>query len=137
MSLSNNNYPAARNLQLAISVIIIIPVALAYGLDPKIILFKLFDIKVDNNNLANIFRAMMGLYLGIAAIWILGIFNPKYWLTATITNIAFMGSLGLGRILSLILDGFPSKPFITGLLVEMILFIWGLINLENYRRRPE
>ncbi len=137
MSLSKNNHRVIKNLHLVISVIIIIPVALGYGLYPKIVLLKFFDIQVENNDLANIFRAMMGLYLGMTAIWTLGIFKSKFWLTATITNIAFMGSLVLGRILSLMLDGFPSSPFITGLLVEMILTIWGLINLEKYKRRHQ
>ena len=137
MNFLKNKFAVFKNLNLVVSVIVIIPVALAYGVYPKIILFKLFNIKIENNDLANIFRSMMGLYLGMTAIWILGIFKQKFWLTATITNIAFMGSLVLGRILSVILDGFPSRPFITGLLVEMILTIWGLINLEKYRRRLE
>jgi thiol:disulfide interchange protein len=92
----------------------------------------LFDFKVDNINLANIFRAMMGLYLTMSAVWIMGIVKPRLWTTATITNITFMGGLALGRLVSLASDGVPGKYFLTGLVLELVLAIWGIINLKKY-----
>ena len=92
----------------------------------------LFDFKVEAINLANIFRAMMGLYLGISVIWIMGISKPKLWVTATITNITFMGGLALGRLVSLVLDGVPGIYFLIGFMVETVLAIWGLKNLKKY-----
>lgn len=112
MNILKNNYVSIKNLHLIISIILIIPIALIYGLYPKIILSKLFDIKVETINLTNIFRAMMGLYLGISTIWIIGIIKPKFWVTATLTNIVFMGGLAAGRLLSLALDGLPSIDFL-------------------------
>ncbi len=92
----------------------------------------LFDFKVDAINLANIFRAMMGLYLGMSVIWIMGIIRSKLWVTATITNIAFMGGLTLGRLVSMFLDGVPGIYFLIGFMLELLLAIWGLKNLKKY-----
>lgn len=96
------------------------------------ILPLLFDFKVDAINLANIFRAMMGLYLGMSVIWIMGIIKSKLWVTATITNITFMGGLTLGRLVSLALDGVPGIYFLIGFVLESVLAIWGLKNLKKY-----
>jgi len=92
----------------------------------------LFDFKVESINLAGIFRAIMGLYLGMCAIWIIGIIKSQLWVTATITNITFMGGLMLGRLVSLVLDGVPGIYFIIGFMLELVLAIWGLKNLKKY-----
>jgi hypothetical protein len=127
-----NSQPAIKNLHLAISVILIIPVALVYGLKPGFILPKLFDFKIQSNDLAGIFRATMGLYLGMTTIWIMGIFKPKYWMLATITTIVFMGGLAMGRLLSLVVDGIPSSCLLFGFIVESALAFLGLKNLRKY-----
>lgn len=123
---------ASKNLHLIVSIIVIIPIALAYGLYPQKILPLLFDFRVDTINLANIFRAMMGLYLGMSVIWIVGIIKPEFWVTATITNITFMGGLAFGRLVSLILDGVPGIYFLVGFVLESALAVWGLKNLKKY-----
>jgi len=132
MNLLKNNLVAIKNLHLITSIIFIIPIALVYGLYPKITLSQLFDIKVETIDLKNIFRAIMGLYLGIAAMWIIGLLKPKFWITATLTNIVFMGGLAVGRVLSLVLDGPPSIYFLVGLLMELSFAFWGLRNLKKY-----
>jgi hypothetical protein len=124
--------PTSKNLHLTVSILIVIPIALAYGLYPQRILPLLFDFKVDGINLANIFRTIMGLYLGMSVIWIMGIIKSKLWITATITNIAFMGGLMLGRLISLALDGVPSIYFVIGFVLEAVLAIWGVKNLKKY-----
>ena len=111
-----NSYPFFKNLHLTISVILIIPVAVVYGLYPGFILQGLFDFKIESSDLANIFRAIMGLYLGMVTVWIAGIFNPKFWTAATITNLTFMGGLAIGRLISLALDGLPSFSLLLGLI---------------------
>ena len=123
---------APKNLHLTVSILLIIPIALAYGLYPQVILPFLFDFKVDTINLAGIFRAMMGLYLGMSVIWIMGIIRSKFWVTATITNITFMGGLMLGRLVSLVLDGVPGIYFLIGFVLELVLALWGLKNLKKY-----
>lgn len=121
-----------KNLHLLISASIIIPVALFYGLYPKLTLAEFFNIQVESINLKNIFRATMGLYLGMALLWISGIAKPAFWVTATITNIVFMGGLALGRVISLLIDGMPSMYFLFGLILELSLAIWGVKNLKKY-----
>lgn len=122
----------SRNSHLTVSTVVIIPVALAYGLYPQMILPLLFDFKVEAINLANVFRGMMGLYLGMSVIWIMGIIKSRLWFTATITNIAFMGGLAVGRLVSLAVDGVPNIYFLVGLVLEAVLAIWGIENLKKY-----
>ena len=117
---------------MTVSILIIIPIGLAYGLYPQKILPLLFNFNVDAINLVHIFRAMMGLYLSMSVIWMMGIIKSKCWITATITNITFMGGLALGRLVSLAIDGVPGIYFLIGLIVESSLAIWGLRNLKKY-----
>jgi hypothetical protein len=105
---------------------------LAYRLYPEATLLKLFDIKVENINLLNIFRGLMGLYLASAAVWIIGVLNPRFWKIATAANIVFMGGLASGRLLSLVLDGMPSVYFFYGLMIELALAIWGIRTIVKY-----
>ena len=121
-----------KNLHLAISAFLIVPVALVYGLLPGNILPGLFDFTINTTDLSNVFRAMMGLYLGMAGFWIMGIIKPKIWVAATMANIFFMGGLATGRIVSLLLDGTPDIYFLTGLFVEALLAVWGIRNLKKY-----
>jgi len=122
----------AKNLHLIISVVVIMPVALAYGALPNIVLPELLNFSVTATDLSNIFRAMMGLYIAMAAVWVTGIFTPKYWLAATIANIVFMGGLAMGRIISLVIDGVPSFYLTGGLVIELALMAWGILNMKKY-----
>jgi hypothetical protein len=132
MALLKQDWFTARNLHLAVSVVIIIPVALAYGALPNIVLPELFNFAVSATDLTNIFRAMMGLYMAMAAVWVTGIFTPRYWAAATIANVVFMGGLAVGRLISLAVDGMPSFYLSAGLLIEVVLVVWGLLNLRKY-----
>ena len=122
-----------KNLHLAISVIIISIISLTYGLFTNSILPKLFDFKVESIDLKHVFRATMGLYLGMVVLWLIGIFKPSHWRIATISNVLFMIGLALGRVISLIMDGIPSLSFSIGLALELILALWGIKNLKKYR----
>lgn len=79
------------------------------------------------------FRATMGLYLGMAVLCVIGVFKSSQWRTATISNVFFMIGLALGRTISLVLDGIPSIYFSVGLLLELALALWGIINLNKYQ----
>jgi hypothetical protein len=128
----DNNLATVKNLHLIVSVILIIPIALVYGLYPNVCMPILFNFKVETINLTSVFRAMMGLYIGVSIIWVVGIAKPKFWFSATLTNIFFMGGLSLGRLLSLAWDGVPSIYFLIGLALELTLACWGLTNLKKY-----
>ena len=124
-----------KHLHLIISLTIVIPVAFAYGVSPESVLPYYFDFEVKTIDLNNIFRAVMCLYLAIALIWLLGILKQRFWFTATIMNIVFMSGLALGRVLSFILDGIPSLPFIIGLFGETILAVFSIYQLNKYKHK--
>jgi Domain of unknown function (DUF4345) len=115
-----------KNLHLLISTPIVISAALVYGFNPNSFL------EVDTNTIdeANVLKAIFGLYLAFASLWIIGIFNSNIWKTATISNMLFMIGLGFGRIISMILDGFPSTIFVFGTIGELVLGFYALYQLK-------
>jgi hypothetical protein len=121
-----------KNLHLIISSAILIPVALGYGIAPKTLLPILLIIHLETVDILNICRTIMVLYLAMSALWLLGIYNKKYWFAATITNIFLMGGLSLGRIISLVLDGIPSPIFLLGTLGEMVLAVFAFYQLKKW-----
>ena len=121
-----------KNLHLIISLSVVVPAALIYGLQPANSLPWLFDFQVTTPDLHNVFRAIMGLYLAISVVWYLGMVKPAYWKTATVLNLVFMGGLGVGRVLSLVLDGIPSPAFALGMAGELVLALFALYQLRKY-----
>ena len=119
-----------KKLHLGVSAVIIFGAAILYGVNPYKILPLIFGVSVDNLVLKNIFRAIMGLYIGFALYWVIGIKNAEYWRSATISNIIFMGGLAFGRLLSTILDGL-SIQYTIGLILELIMMTWGIYNLKK------
>jgi Domain of unknown function (DUF4345) len=116
-----------NNLHLLISSLIIIPIGVVYGFAPNLF----FDINLSSIDEHNIFKAVMGLYIAFGLLFILGIFNDKFWKSATIANAFLMFGLASGRILSLFSDGIPSTIFYLGIIGEMIL---GVFALYQYKR---
>ena len=98
----------------------VFPAALGYGLNPKEFLPVLYGIEVADNNLSNIFRAVMGLYIGCVLLWISGAFNKSLTVPALWCMFVFMLGIGLGRALSLILDGMPYTIFVFFMIFEFI-----------------
>ena len=83
----------------------VLAVSLSYGLYPEITLKYLYDIEVNSANLANIFRAIMGLYIALSIFWVAGAFKKSLRLAALWSMTIFMTGIALGRILSIIIDG--------------------------------
>ena len=98
----------------------VFPAALGYGLNPKDFLPILYGIEVADNNLSNIFRAIMGLYIGCVLLWIFGAFNKSLTIPALWCMFVFMIGIGLGRALSLILDGMPDMIFVLFMFFEFV-----------------
>ena len=121
-----------QKIHLIISVLIVVPVGLMYAFSPD---FQ-FDLHPRTTDEFNVYKAIMGLYLGCSVIWVLGVFKTSYLKTALITNAMFMLSLGLGRLLSFIIDGTPSLGYQLGMLAELGLGIYGLWVLKNYKNQP-
>ena len=118
-----------KNLHLILSSIIIIPVGLYYGFFINFIFTDWVDIRVVTTDVETIFKAIMGLYLAFASLFIIGIFKLEYWKTATIGCMLFMFGLGFGRIISIIFDGFPSIVFVLGTFGELVLGFYALFQL--------
>jgi hypothetical protein len=123
-----------KNLHLILSTVILIPVALGYGIAPKTVLPLLLNVNLETVDMLNICRAIMVLYLALSTLFIMGIFNKKYWFTATITNVFLMGGLAFGRILSLVLDGMPSPIFLWGTFGELVLAVFAFYQLKKWGR---
>jgi hypothetical protein len=116
-----------RKLHLILSCLIVIPVAFVYGFKPNL----LFDVNLNLIDETNIFKAIMGLYLGFSTLWIIGILKPVFWKIATISNMIFMLSLAFGRIVSIFLDGIPSTIFVLGTIGELVLGFYGWYFLQS------
>jgi len=122
-----------RNLHLLISISIVLPTGIIYG-SPSILPEQL-DIQVNTIDLANMLKANMCLYIGISAIWILGIWKTEYWKPATELNILFMLTLATGRALSMIMDGLPTGGYIFGIIAEFALGIYSIYQLKKYNTK--
>ena len=122
-----------KNLHLLLSVLIVIPAALFYGLVPDVTLPFLLDFEVQSTDLKNVFRAILGLYLTFSALWIVGMVKAEFWDAATISNMVFMFGLVVGRTLSMILDGMPSPAFSLGIIGELILAVFAAYQYQKYK----
>ena len=98
----------------------VFPAALGYGLSPQEFLPVLYGIEITTNNLSNVFRAVMGLYVGFVLLWISGAFNKSLTTPALWCMFVFMLGIGLGRALSLILDGMPDMIFVFFMVFEFL-----------------
>ena len=112
-----------KNISLIFSVLIIIPIGLIYGFQPNL----LFNIQLQTIDEHNVFKAIMGLYFGFSAFWILGIFRNNFWQIAIVSNFIFMFGLAFGRIISIFCDGIPSSLFVLGTFGELILGFYSLL----------
>ena len=89
------------------------PIAFSYGIAPETTLPFLYGIEAGDVNTRHVFRAIMGLYLAMVALWAAGALRPDMRLPALWSLVAFAGGVGLGRVLSLVLDGMP-HPLLAG-----------------------
>ena len=96
----------------------VFPVALAYGVFPSFSLPLLYNIEITSNNLSNVFRAVMGLYLAFNIFWVIGALNLSLRLSALWSLFIFYTGAGAGRVLSIVLDGSPDIIFILYLSLE-------------------
>ncbi len=123
-------------LYLLVSAAGLTAVALSYGVAPATVLPKLLDITVEGIDLTHVFRAIMGLYLGMIVLWVLGAFRPGLTRAAVIAEIAFMSGLAVGRVLSIVVDGMPSIALLGYTGVEIALAAWGMLVLKKCFTAP-
>ncbi len=114
-----------------VSAIGLIPVALSYGVVPELSMNWLFGITVESPNEAHIFRGVMGLYLALVTLWILGATNERYERAAILSEVFFMSGLAVGRLLSVLVDGWPHWLLAGYIVVEAILAVVGILLLKQ------
>lgn len=119
------------HLHLRVSAVIVVLAGLMYGAAPSSILPVVFGFEVEDLELQNIFRAIMGLYIALGVYWWYGSIKTQFWKGATISNIVFMGGLAFGRLLSTFLDGFSPQYFI-GMILEFIMMFWAIYNFRKF-----
>jgi hypothetical protein len=110
-------------------------VALSYGVAPADVLPNLMDLRIEGTDLTHILRAVMGLYFGMIALWLIGVFRSDFTRAAVISEIFFMFGLAGGRLLSVAVDGVPSIPLIIYTIVEIALGIWGIGVLKTQQSK--
>ena len=106
-------------------------VALSYGVAPAVVLPAILDITVEGTDQTHIFRAIMGLYLGMIALWIVGAFRSDVSRAAVIAEIFFMLGLACGRAFSILVDGVPSTLLLAYTIVEVALGLCGILVLKK------
>ena len=109
----------------------LVPIALSYGAVPAFSMDRLFGISVDSTNLSHILRAVMGLYLGMIFVWVLGAFKASLTRPALVCCAVFMLGLASGRGLSFIVDGIPHWLLTLYAALELVL---GSMAVFLYRK---
>jgi len=104
----------------------LVPVALSYGAMPGQSLPLLYGISEPDLTTRHVFRAVMGLYLGMICFWLAGALRPTLRIAALWTVFVFVTGIALGRVLSLILDGWPGPLLIFYLIAEVVLAVTAL-----------
>ena len=115
--------------------VLLVPIALSYGLDPASVLPRFLNISVEGTDQTQIFRALMCLYLGASIFWAIAALTPSWQRVAVIWSVFFALSLAFGRMLSLVLDGPASRLLDIYLVVEILGGLAGLALLA-YTRKP-
>jgi hypothetical protein len=113
-------------------------IALSYGVAPAAVLPLALDVTVEGTDLPHIFRAIMGLYFGMIALWVLGAFRSNLTRTALIAEVVFMIGLVFGRVISIVVDGVPSILLVVYAILEISMGLWGLLILKglSHARAP-
>ena len=129
--------PIMMRLFLIIVALIRVPPALSYGVDPAAMLPKTMDITVQGTDQTEMLRAIMGLYFGMSAFCLIAAFKPEWRHVAMVWAVFFLYSMGLGRLLSLVVDGIPSRILLFYMAVELTGGTIGLAILARERRKAQ
>lgn len=125
-----------ESLFLTLVAVGLIPLGITYGVHPSFNLLPisfLDEVEINSIDHANIFSGIMGLYVTMAIFWILGAFNKSLTIPALWSLVIFMTGIGLGRAISMIIDGMPSNPYLLFLLLEVIFALIGLMFIKSIK----
>lgn len=127
--------PATRDVTVARVYLVVLAIGVGgfaplYGVAPSTTVPWLFGAPVDGDVLPQLFRATMGLYLAISALWLLGAWRPAWTRAALATAVAFNGGIALGRVAGLILDEFVALLALFGTF-EAVMAIAGMVLIRR------
>lgn len=117
---------------LFVSAVFIIVVGLFYGA-PKEVIEGSFGVSIDDNAL-HIFRAIMGLYCGVGFMVLLGAKYKEYTKFSLLLEAIFFGGIGVGRLISLVIDGNVHTVSVVATAFELMLFIFCIVVLRTYNK---
>jgi hypothetical protein len=84
---------------------------------------------------SHVLRANMALYVGLGCFWLYCAFSAQHHAIALIVFIIFSGSIAVGRLLSVLVDGMPSPIFIAYIIIELAAIPVCLWLLARTRRQ--
>ncbi|MEM9902133.1 MAG: DUF4345 domain-containing protein [Pseudomonadota bacterium] len=99
----------------------LVPVALSSGVMPEYGLPLPYGISDPDLPTRHVFRAVMGLYLGMICFWLAGVLRPDLRRPALWTVFVFVTGIAMGRPLSLALDGWSQPLLLAYLIAEIVL----------------
>lgn len=119
---------------LLLCAVLLLPIALSYGIAPAEVLPKVLDITVEGNDQTQIFRALMCLYFAASGYWAVAAFKPDWQQAAVVWAMLFSMSLVIGRIVSLVVDGPASRLLDIYLGLEIVGAALGVAVLVYARK---
>ena len=94
-------------------------IALLNGGSPDWLRTTFLDVPDPSVDVAHILRAVMGIYLAMAVFWVYAAFDRRLTQAAVLTTALFTGGVLGGRLVSLLLDGRPSRLLLIYVAVEV------------------
>lgn len=120
-----------RRFLLVIGALIVL-IGLFYGV-PKPVLESAFGISIDQNAL-HIFRGVMGLYIGVGILVLLGSKCTQHTRFSLLLATLFFASLAAGRLISFVMDATMSRVAASAAMAEAVLFVVCLVGLTRQRK---
>ena len=114
--------------------VLLVPIALSYGIAPAMVLPKFLNITVEGTDQTQIFRALMCLYLAASTFWAIAAFTRAWQRVAVVWAVFFALSLAIGRVISLVVDGPASRVLDLYLGLEVLGGLLGLAVLVYARK---
>ena len=104
-----------------------VPASVIYSFYPD----ELLNLSPTTVDALNFHKSIAGIYIAFSALWIVGVFQKQHLKSALTTNFLFMLGLGIGRLLSMVIDGQPSFAYQLGTIGELVLAFYGLYVLTK------
>ena len=115
-------------LFLLVAGVFLFPVALSYGVDPAVTIPKFMNFTVEGTDQTHIFRALMGLYLGMVTFCIIAAFTPE-WRHVAVIWAVFLTDLmrrRMSRVLGILGKSFQFSVISFQWVKSAISSRWGL-----------